>query len=148
MDSDFSYYEKIFNKKGYKFTMQKQIILLEIIKSKTHLSVKEILERVKKNNVAIATLYRSLKLFNELGIIKEISIDNINYYEMKNFNFKPLNIHFKCTKCNKLIDIDNKNLNLKYIKLNKKVKEEHKIEVNDTDIMLTGLCSICKIDRK
>lgn len=128
--------------------MQKQMILLEIINSKTHLSVKEILERVKKNNVALATIYRSLKLFNELGITKEIIIDNINYYEMKIFNPKPLNIYFKCSRCNKVIDIDNKNLNLEYIKLNKKVEEENNLEVNAVDIMLIGLCSTCKMDKK
>lgn len=128
--------------------MQKQMILLEIINSKTHLSVKEILERVKKNNVALATIYRSLKLFNELGITKEIIIDNINYYEMKIFNSKPLNIHFKCSRCNKVIDIDNKNLNLEYIKLNKKVEEENNLEANAVDIMLIGLCSTCKMDKK
>lgn len=128
--------------------MQKQMILLEIINSKTHLSVKEILERVKKNNVALATIYRSLKLFNELGITKEIIIDNINYYEMKIFNPKPLNIYFKCSRCNKVIDIDDKNLNLEYIKLNKKVEEENNLEANAVDIMLIGLCSTCKMDKK
>ena len=148
MDNDFSYYEKLFNKNGYKFTIQKQIILLEIINSKTHLSVKEILERVKKNNVALATIYRSLKLFNELNITKEIIIDNINYYEMKIFNSKPFNIHFKCSRCNKVIDLDNKNLNLEYIKLNKKVEEENNLEVNAVDIMLIGLCSTCKMYKK
>lgn len=62
-------------------------------------------------------MYRSLKLFNELGIIKEISIDN-------------------------------KSLNLEYIKLNKKVEEDNNLEVNDIDIMLIGLCSKCKADNK
>lgn len=122
MNKDISFYKKLFKKKGYKFTIQKRIILLEIINSNTHLSVKEIYEKVKKNNVGFATVYRSLKLFNELGIIKEISIDNISYYEMKIFSSNPLHIHFKCSKCNSVIDINNKSLNLEYIKLNKKVE--------------------------
>lgn len=148
IDKDLSYYEKLFKKNGYKFTMQKQMILLEIINSNIHLSVKEIYERVKKNNVGFATVYRSLKLFNELDITKEISINNISYYEMKIFSSKSLHIHFKCSKCNNVIDIDDKNLNLEYIKLNKKVEKENNVEVNDVDIMFIGLCITCKMNKK
>ncbi|MBW6409609.1 Fur family transcriptional regulator [Clostridium weizhouense] len=148
MDKDLSFYKKLFKKKGYKFTIQKQLILLEIINSNTHLSVKEIYERIKKNNVGIATVYRSLKLFNELNIIKEINTNNISYYEMKIFSKKPLHIHFKCSKCNDVIDIDDRNLNLEFIKLNKKVEKESNVEVNDVNIMLIGLCDKCKANKK
>lgn len=144
MEKDLSYYEKLFNKNGYKFTMQKQIILIEMINSNTYLSGKDIYERVKKNNIAAATIYRSLKLFNKVGITKEIIINNINYYEMIKFRSKPLNIHFRCYKCNRIIDIHDKNLNLECIKLNKKVEEKNDLEVNGAEIMLIGLCTICK----
>lgn len=144
MDKDLTFYKKMFEKNGYKFTTQKRLILLEIISANIHLSVKEIYEKVKENNVSFATVYRSIKLFTELGITKEISIDNVSYYEKKIFSSKPLHIHFKCSKCNSVIDIDNKNLIIEYIKLNKKVEQENNLEVNDADIMLIGLCCKCK----
>ena len=147
MDKDLSWYKKLFEKNGYKFTAQKRIILLEIINAKTHLSVKEIYEKTVEKNVSFATIYRTLKLFNEFDIIKEINIDNINYYEMKLFSGKPLHMHFKCSKCGSIIDIDNKDLNLEYIKLNQKVEEENNLEVFDVNIMLIGTCSKCKEDR-
>lgn len=124
------------------------MIFLEIINFNIYLFVKEIYERVKKNNVGFVIVYRSLKFFNELDIIKEISINNISYYEMKIFSFKFLYIYFKCFKCNNVIDIDDKNLNLEYIKLNKKVEKENNVEVNDVDIMFIGLCIICKMNKK
>jgi Fe2+ or Zn2+ uptake regulation protein len=147
MDKDLSWYKKLFKKKGYKFTTQKRIVLLEIINANTHLSVNEIYDKIKDRNVGLATVYRSLKLFNELDIIKQINIGNVSYYEMKIFSGKPLHIHFKCSNCDSIIDIDNKYLNLEYIKLNKKVEEENNLQVNDVNIMLIGVCSKCKEDK-
>ncbi|MBW6411210.1 Fur family transcriptional regulator [Clostridium weizhouense] len=146
MDKDISFYKDIIQKNGHKFTMQKRIVLLEIINSKTHLSAKEIYEKVKNENIGFTTIYRSLKLFSDLGIIKEINIDGISYYEIKIFSGKPLHIHFKCSKCNSIIDIDDNYLNLEYIKLNRKVEEKKAVEVNDVDIMLIGICNRCKED--
>ena len=67
---------------------------------------------------------------------------------MKIFSGKPLHIHFKCSKCDSIIDIDNKDLNLEYIKLNKKVEKENNLDVFDVNIMLIGTCSKCKCEIK
>ncbi|MFL0197652.1 Fur family transcriptional regulator [Clostridium sp. WILCCON 0269] len=147
MNRDLSLYEKLIKKEGYKFTTQKKIVLLEMINADTHLSVNEIYERIKGTNIGLATIYRSLKMFNDLDIVKKININDMNYYEMKIFSGKPLHIHFKCSRCNSIIDIDNVDLSLEYIKLNKKVEEENNLEVNDVNIMLSGICSKCKGDK-
>ncbi|AOR24153.1 Fur family transcriptional regulator [Clostridium taeniosporum] len=146
MDKNISFYKSLIKKHGYKFTLQKRIILKEIINSSTHLSVKEIYDRVKNKRIGITTIYRSLKVFNELGIVKEINVDGTNYYEIKIFSGDPLHIHFKCSKCNSIIDIEDKDLNLDYIKLNRKIEEKNNLEIDDLNIMLIGICSKCKED--
>ncbi|APM38013.1 Fur family transcriptional regulator [Clostridium kluyveri] len=144
MDKNLLLYKKLIKNKGYEFTIQKRILLLEMINANTHLSVKQIYERIKDKNVGLATVYRSLKIFGELGIVKKINVDNINYYEIKIFSGKPLHVHFKCDKCNSIIDVDNLEQDLSYIKLNKKIEEKNDLEIYDVDIMLKGLCSKCK----
>ncbi|NFH80157.1 transcriptional repressor [Clostridium botulinum] len=146
MRENISFYKNLIKKHGYKFTMQKRIILLEVINSNTHLSVKEIYDRVKHNRIGITTVYRSLKTFNELGIVKEINVNGTSYYEIKIFSGNPLHIHFKCSKCNSIIDIEDNFLNLEYIKLNKKIEEKNNLEIDDLNIMLIGTCSKCKED--
>ncbi len=146
MSENISFYKNLIKKHGYKFTVQKRIILLEIINSNTHLSVKEIYDRVKHNHIGITTVYRSLKTFNELGIVKEINVDGTSYYEIKIFSGNPLHIHFKCSICNSIIDIEDNFLNLEYIKLNKKIEEKNNLEIDDLNIMLIGICSKCKED--
>ncbi len=77
----------------------------------------------------------------------KVTVTN-NYYEMKIFSGKPLHIHFKCYKCNSIIDIDSQNLNFDYLKLNKRIEEESNVEIYDSDIMFIGLCSKCREDLK
>ncbi|AKA67602.1 transcriptional repressor [Clostridium drakei] len=147
MEKDLIYLKKIIEDNGYMFTRQKEYILKTLIKSNIHLSAEEICKDVKKYSIGIATVYRSLKVFSKLNIIKEININGTNYYEMKMFSGKPLHIHFKCVKCNSIIDIDNKFLELDYLKLNSKIEKENNLIVSDADIMLIGLCNKCREDK-
>lgn len=148
MKEDLISFKKLLEKNGYKFTMGKRIVLKTILDSKTHLNVKEIYEKVREYHIGLATVYRALKVFNKLGIVKEININEISYYEMKIFSGKPLHIHFKCFKCNSIIDIDSQSINFDYLKLNKKVEAENNLEIYDSNIMLVGLCSKCREELK
>lgn len=146
MDKDLTPFKKIIERNGYKFTLQKKIILKTIIESKNHLNAKEIYESINIKNIGLATVYRNVKEFQKLGIVKEISIDGVSYYEMKMFSKKPFHVHLKCHRCGSIIDIDTKALSLEYIKLNEKIEDNNNIEIFDSDIMFTGLCSKCKED--
>ena len=148
MKDDLIFFKKLLEKNGYKFTMGRSIVLKTILDSKTHLNVKEIYETIKEYQIGLATIYRAIKVFNKLGIVKEININGISYYEMKIFSGKPLHIHFKCFKCNSIIDLDSQSLNFDYLKLNKKVEEQNNIVIYDSNIMFEGLCSKCKEELK
>jgi len=115
---------------------------------------KEVLEIFDKYNNAIPltiiadelenydriTLYRTIKLFLEKGILHEISIsgENSNYAicndECDIDSHNHQHIHFKCKKCGNItcVEIDD----FPTIKLPK-----HKIE--QLEIQATGLCNEC-----
>ena len=136
-------FKRIIENNGYKFTRKKQLILRTLIEANTHLNAEEIYEKVKNSSIGLATVYRNLKIFCNLSIVKEISITGRSYYEMKIFSKKPLHIHFKCIQCNRIIDIDNKSLH--YLRVNKIVEKDNDLLVFDADIMLIGLCNQCKV---
>ena len=133
----------IVEKRGYKYATQRKIILEELLDAEGHLKAEEIYNKVKDRNIGIATVYRTLETFTDLGIIKEINIDGVSYYEQKIYSKKPLHIHFKCIKCNSIIDIDDKDLAIEYLNLNKKIEENNKIQIFDSDILLSGICEKC-----
>ncbi len=138
------WYREILSRNNIKNTKQKEKILLELMQSSSHLMAEEIYQRVKNDKIGLATVYRSLKLFERLGIVKEIPMDGVKYYELKIYSKKPLHIHFKCSNCNVIIDIDDADINLDYIKLNQKVEMKRELEVNDVNITLLGLCKKCR----
>ncbi|MCC9295117.1 Fur family transcriptional regulator [Clostridium sp. MT-14] len=148
MKDEFLLIKELLNKKNYKFTSQKKIVLEVLIESNTHQNIKEIYDRIKSHNkIGLATVYRTLKIFTRLGITKEININGISYYELKIYSRKPLHIHFKCIHCNDIIDIDDSNINLELIKLNNYIEKAKNIDIEDVNIVLSGICSKCREEK-
>jgi len=147
MDKDLKYFKNIIESKGYLFTRQKRSILQLLIEADIHLSAAEIQKKLYEEPASIATVYRSLKVFIEADIIREINVDGTGYYEMKLFSGKPMHIHFICQKCNKIFDINSKKIDAEYLKLNMKIEKDNDLEIYDSNIMFIGLCSSCKNSR-
>lgn len=148
MNYNLDYLKKLISKSGHKVTTQKILILEVMLNDSHHLSAKDIHDKLKQKNIGLATIYRSLNLFIELNIIKKVEIDNITYYEMKIFSKNPFHSHFKCSKCGSIIDINNKDINIDYIGIIRKVELEEHFEIEDSDIMFKGICDKCKEDIK
>ncbi|MBZ2175191.1 transcriptional repressor [Schnuerera sp. xch1] len=125
-------------------TSQRKEILAEFIKNKEeHLSAEKIYNTLKCGGIGFSTVYRSINLFVNLEILKEFKVDDTSYYELKMYAKKPLHIHFKCERCKTIMDIDDKEIILKYLKINNLIEKNNKIQVNDVDIMFHGLCNNC-----
>lgn len=148
MSSSLAPFAEILRKSGYKLTRQKKIILTIIKNCKMHISAKQIYEKVKEINIGLATVYRTVKIFNELGIVKEINIGGSSYYEMKIFSKNSVHAHFKCCKCNCIIDIEDETLNSAYLKLKNKIEAENHLNIEDLNIIFEGVCNKCKQEGK
>ena len=135
--------KSIIERENLKFTIQKQLILEALLSSKEHMTINELHDKLKVNNIGIATLYRNLDSFKNLGIITEINVEGKAYYEMKIFGRKPIHIHFKCTNCGKIIDIEDNKLYHEYLKLNRLI-EERDLLIYDSVVTFKGICSDCK----
>lgn len=135
--------KSIIERENLKFTIQKQLILEALLSSKEHMSINELHDKLKVNNIGIATLYRNLDSFKNLGIITEINVEGKAYYEMKIFGRKPIHIHFKCTNCGKIMDIEDNKLYHEYLKLNRLI-EERDLLIYDSVFTFKGICSDCK----
>lgn len=140
--------EKVLKRNGNKLTMQKISILEILIESKVHLNSKEIYEKLRDKKIGLSTIHRTLNLFKDLDIVKEININGISYYELKIFSKDPFHIHFKCLKCNSIIDIKSKNINMKCLQIKDEVENDKNLDIYDINIMFTGLCSKCKEEFK
>jgi len=77
--------EELCQKNGVKLTENRKIIVRIIAESKEHLDVEEVLRRANiiNSKIGIATVYRTLKLLEESGVIAKHEFGNTNkaHYE-------------------------------------------------------------------
>lgn len=132
------------NNKGYKLTNQrKEIIHVFLSNNEKHLTAERIHEKLKPSGVGLATIYRNIKIFVDLGIISEVKVEGISYYELKMHTKKPLHIHLQCTNCGAIEDIINQDILMEYTKINQLIEEDRGCEIHDMDIMIHGTCKDC-----
>ena len=127
--------------KNMKRSEQRQLILDVFLGTEKHLTAEELYELVKKKNpsVGYATIYRTMKLFSDAGLCRELRVeDGIARYEHL-YNHKHHD-HIICTKCGKIIEIESPEIETLQEEIAKKngfILKRHRLE-------LYGLCRNCK----
>src|SRR5258708_19225009 len=69
---------------GYRLTMQRQLVWDTLRQSKKHLSAEDILGQIRRQypRFNLPTVYRSLEVLEELGLVKETRIRARPYYAL------------------------------------------------------------------
>jgi len=118
-------------------TIQKQVILDNIKKTKSHPTASELYEMIKKNNPKIgqATIYRNLKAMASDGDIIIIpGKNNINRYD-GDITFHN---HFICEKCGKVTDIF-----ISRETINNEIEDRYGIKIKRESTVYEGICKDC-----
>ena len=125
---------------GHTMTAQRRLLLELIRDAEGHIDAKELYQRARTRDVSIgpATVYRSLNLFKQLGLVDERRLGKIRcYYEIKQ---SPAHQHFLCQECGKVIEFQNPYFN----KLMKAVQREHGFKITKAELYLEGYCPNCE----
>lgn len=88
-----------------RLTTQRQIILEELAKVKTHPTASELYELVRKRlpRIGLGTVYRNLELMAEKGIILKLEVGGAQ----KRFDATTeTHYHVRCTVCGRVDDLD------------------------------------------
>lgn len=130
--------------KGYKLTPQRRAILSSIMKSEDrHLTAEEIYELVKQDcpEIGLATVYRTVQLFEEMDIIIKLDLDDgCSRYELVNENEGHRHHHLICNKCGKVIEVKGDLLD----ELEAEIEKTYKFKILDHSLKFYGVCSECK----
>ncbi|MGD1969712.1 MAG: transcriptional repressor [Desulfobacterales bacterium] len=87
-----------------RMTRQRQVILEELRKVKTHPSADEVYEMVRKRlpRISLGTVYRNLEILSESGEIKKLEPGS----SLKRFDGNPSeHFHIRCIRCNRIADM-------------------------------------------
>lgn len=140
---EINYIEEKLRCAGYKLTAQRLNIIKVIYKNKRHMSADEIYNEVKDKKIGLTTVYRNLMIFEEIEVVRKISITNINYYELDIMSEYKVHIHAKCSKCNKIMDVNEVEVTEEYLSLIKNLKKKFKIAVESISVVVSESCESC-----
>ncbi len=121
-------------------TAQRQLLLDILRQASSHLDAKEIYQRAieRDRHISLATVYRNLRLFKELGLVDEIRLDEIHCcYEIKR---STEHYHLLCTSCGRVIEFRSPLI----AKLVAEVEHNRGFQTNRAVLHLEGYCQKCK----
>jgi len=132
-------FEQTCKENGLRVTQQRRVIFDQLAGFSGHPTVENIFSRVRRELKAISldTVYRTIALFEDYGLIKRIQIlDNQARFDIN----LSVHHHFICTRCKKIEDFYWSDFD--QMKPPKTISKWGQIEVKQ--VVISGLCSSCK----
>ena len=133
--------------KGMRMTQQREIILNAAFEAGEHYTAEELIEKCQaiSSKTSRATVYRTLAVLVEGGLIHEIDLGrDVKCYD-PNFLDHPHHNHLICVDCNKVIEFEDRHIDvledcitrrLGFQPANKSIR----IEANCQELQRSGVC--------
>ena len=125
---------------GYRLTPQRLMILQCVEEAASHISAEEIYAqvRVRYPQMNISTVYRTLELVKELGLVTETDLgDGLVRYHCIG---KGHHHHLVCEKCGEIIDMEESALS----PLCADIQQKYNFQVNMKHLAFFGICPKCQ----
>ena len=123
----------------FRNTTQRAEVLDEVRRSQSHLTAGEIFERVRRRDprIAYGTVYRTLHLLAEHGLIQELTFaDQASRYDGR----VERHDHVHCLECGVLLDVD---VPVALMALHV-AAEQSGFDVSSHHTVFSGHCPVCK----
>lgn len=135
-------------KKNYKITKQREIIFNALLNNReSHLSPEELHAIVNEEHkdIGIATVYRTLLLFEELGLVFKLNFDDNRYrYELSSEKEQHHHHHLICKECNKIQEVKFDLLE----SIEDIIEKTYGFKIDNHILKFYGICSECQQKKK
>ncbi len=125
---------------GYRLTPQRMMVFSAIENSDDHISAEEIYAQVvaKYSHVNISTVYRTLELLKQLGLVTETDLGGgrVRYHPMD----KGHHHHLVCRECGVIIDLDESEL----ASLKDTLLRDYNFRADLRHLAVFGRCADCR----
>jgi Fur family ferric uptake transcriptional regulator len=132
------------NRHGLRSTEQRRVVTEQFFASEGHLSIEDLLDRVRveEPKIGYATVYRTLKLLKECGLAFERHFgDGVSRYEVAWED--EHHDHLICIECEKIIEFENHGIE----QLQRQVASKHDFRLIRHKLELYGICPACQAKR-
>lgn len=132
---------EIFQTTGRRLTSQRRLLLKVLAECEEHLDAEAIYELAKEQdpNISLATVYRTLKVLKEVGLVEERILDREGQkrqYEMTDRD----HYHFTCLGCGQVIEFESPLIQ----EASAELAERLHLDVVQTRVHLDGYCADCQ----
>lgn len=135
-------FRNMINDLGLNNSVQKEYVLKLLFTCEKHLNADDIQQMIKKEyniNIGIATVYRVLNLFEEMKIVRAITIQgqDSKVYEI---NLKSHHDHLICIRCEKIVEFSSKEIE----ELQEHVAQNRGFSLQSHSMIMYGICKECQ----
>jgi Fe2+ or Zn2+ uptake regulation protein len=132
---------RIFQTTGRRLTSQRRLLLKVLAECEEHLDAEAIYDLAKEQdpNISLATVYRTLKVLKEAGIVEEQILDpegQRRLYEMAD----KVHYHFTCLGCGRVIEFESPLIE----QASAELAAQFDLDVVQTRVHLDGYCADCQ----
>lgn len=133
-------FREYLRKRGLKYTPERKTILQAVVANDEHFEAEDLLLNLRKagRRVAKATIYRTLPLLVDCGLINEAPFGE-KHAHYENALSQGTHDHMICRRCRRIIEFDNTEV----IRLRSALADKHQFLAQAHRFQITGLCRQC-----
>ncbi|MDZ8117886.1 Fur family transcriptional regulator [Pontiella agarivorans] len=128
-------------KKDARVTQARKIVLTQVFSRHDHFCADDLAAELSSgmNHVSRGTVYRTLALMEEAGLVRVIRDTDVHAHYEHTFNH-PHHEHMICDKCGQFIEFADDEIMV----LIEQACKEHEFEERNHRIVIFGTCAACK----
>jgi len=99
-------------RKNLRLTGQRRAIIESVFSTEEHFTAEQLLvwSRRRDKSVSRATVYRTLPLLTESGLVREMDFGGAHKFYDPNYAERPRHSHIICQDCGKIVEFENEKL--------------------------------------
>lgn len=138
-------FREYIRKVGLRNTPERETIIQEIFLTHDHFDVDSLYLRLRnrKNYISKASLYRTIPLLIECGLIREVFFED-GHMHYEHIYGHDHHCHFRCLGCKKIIEFKQDEV----LDIERKLSKSHGFEVTGHSLELFGRCQSCLTRKK
>ena len=125
--------------RGEKLTERRRVQVEHIFNSHKHFDADELVRDLHDagHRVSRATVYRTLRLLVEAGLLREMRLTNRSAFE-HDYGY-PAHDHLHCTTCNRIVEFRNDEI----LRLRDAISLAHGFRPAGHRFLISGVCAAC-----
>jgi Fur family transcriptional regulator, ferric uptake regulator len=132
---------------GLRRTKQREVIVEAAFATDDHFNADELLDKTRKldRTISRATIYRTLQLLVDCGLLREVDLGRDQTFYDPNFLDKPQHNHLICLDCDRVVEFEDENAALLHDCITRRLgfqpqMKSMRIEAKCDELSRTGQC--------